>query len=310
MGMNRFSRAALLIISLAIIVLVTFWALCQQSKRPTPYPTKSVVDGQELLLLEPEAVDGREAGGTPLGWSPHIFPSISSRTTYSIVREGPSGLAVAAVADSSASGLRKDVLIEAGELPIARWTWRVERALDQADLSVKGGDDCAARLILMYRDPEHEPSLSERAYAIAYRRLNGTSPPTHMLIYAWTGDSAKKSFYINRCEGAQGERHRALSRQALELAGVSEGPLGQVFATDFFTTEVGTRRTSHRLHPLRDRPQEQEGARRWSYSEPRRILDGPCGEEPHRLLRRFPARQARVHLRPGHQVQRAVPGAP
>jgi hypothetical protein len=72
----------------------------------------------------------------PDGWQPLTFKKISRHTRYSVVRDS-GRIAVKAVSEQSASGLTKNVAIDAGEYPIIDWEWKVSNVLSKGDASKK-----------------------------------------------------------------------------------------------------------------------------------------------------------------------------
>jgi hypothetical protein len=71
--------------------------------------------------------------------------SFKGRTVYRI-EDGGHGSALHASAQDSASGLCQFVQIDLGKLPIARWSWRLDRAPPRSDERGKHGDDQGLRI--------------------------------------------------------------------------------------------------------------------------------------------------------------------
>lgn len=116
----------------------------------------------ELLVL-PVQPPG-QPGGLPAAWEPYQFEKIPRQTHYAVdFNQGRPALR--ARAESSASALRRQVSIDPAATPIIEWTWNIEHALDGANLGAKAGDDCAARLLLVYE-----------------------SLPNRVLVYVWAGE--------------------------------------------------------------------------------------------------------------------------
>ena len=116
------------------------------------------------------------------GWR-HV--SLSRKTEYQIVFMDDR-LAVRARGRDSASGLIRELEIDARQCPIFEWSWRVDEIQQDADINVKEKEDVAASIFLMFGDPV---------------TIGGFSPvPT--LRYVWTNerspvDSVVRNPYID-----------------------------------------------------------------------------------------------------------------
>src|SRR3954453_13168763 len=104
------------------------------------------------IAASPWAV--RSSGGlTPLqagqgNWQHHAFPG-KATTQFRYVRvDGRDALA--AVAASSASMLRRKIRIEPEELEKVRFSWRVPELIAGADLASRDADDSPVRIILAF----------------------------------------------------------------------------------------------------------------------------------------------------------------
>jgi hypothetical protein len=140
-------------------------------------------------LLSFALAAGFTAGGLPVGWEPHLFETIRRRTVYDVVLDSGE-LALRARADSSASALRRRVSVDPLEIPFIEWSWKVERPVENADCSKESRDDCAARVLLLYRHEPSRVSLLDRARAASARAIQGETPPFAILVYAWTAARA------------------------------------------------------------------------------------------------------------------------
>lgn len=96
-------------------------------------------------------------------WQEHAF---AGHTRYQ-VDEGGQGRALHATATASASALCRTVGLDLKILPIARWTWRLDRPPPRTDERGRAGDDQGLRLSFLYR--------------------NGTTPSSILAIqYVWS----------------------------------------------------------------------------------------------------------------------------
>lgn len=89
----------------------------------------------------------------PEGWTPLTFKKVERHTHYELVKDA-GAVAVRARSESSASGLTREVRIDAREYPIVRWRWKIENLLQKSDIRRKDGDD--------YRRGSTSPSSTTR----------------------------------------------------------------------------------------------------------------------------------------------------
>ena len=81
------------------------------------------------------------------GWQEQAFVG---QTLYR-AEQGGKGPALHATANASASGLCKTVQFDLKTLPIARWSWRLDRAPPRTDERGREGDDQGLRVSFLYR---------------------------------------------------------------------------------------------------------------------------------------------------------------
>jgi len=81
------------------------------------------------------------------GWQEQSFVG---QTLYR-VEEGGQGRALHAMADGTASGLCHSVDIDLKTLPVARWSWRLDRSPPRADERSRAGDDQGVRVSFLHR---------------------------------------------------------------------------------------------------------------------------------------------------------------
>lgn len=173
---------------LGLALLGTASGGCSNHSAPPALPTPAMAPVVEDLLSLPAPV-GTSKDPLPSGWEPYQFEKIPRRTAYEIVLDSGAP-ALRAHAESSASALRRKVGVDPVKSPLIEWSWKVERAVEKADCSRKTGDDCAARVMLLYRYDPSRASLLERAKFESMKSLHGEYPPFAMLVYAWTEDRA------------------------------------------------------------------------------------------------------------------------
>jgi hypothetical protein len=122
----------------------------------------------------------------PAGWKPLTFKKIDRHTTYTLIKDGDT-VVVKAVAESSASGLVREIKIDPKEFPVVQWRWKVTNILKKGDVRRKEGDDYPARIYVTF---EYDPSklgLFEKAKYEAVRLLYGQYPPIGAINYIWEG---------------------------------------------------------------------------------------------------------------------------
>jgi len=131
-----------------------------------------------------------EGASVPEGWKPWRFKKIDRLTQYVTVREEGS-VVVRASADSSASGLIRDVRINPTEYPSLQWTWKVSNTYTRGDVRSKEGDDYPARIYLAFEYDPQRLSLLDRAKHSAVKLLYGEAPPLRVLNYIWDSKALK-----------------------------------------------------------------------------------------------------------------------
>jgi Protein of unknown function (DUF3047) len=127
---------------------------------------------------------GQVANGLPNGWKPLTFKKIERHTVYSLVKDGDTEV-VKAVAESSASGLAREIKINPKEYPIVEWRWKVSNILKKGDVHIKEGDDYPARIYITFEyDPSKLGFFEKAAYKMG-RLLYGEDLPLAAINYIW-----------------------------------------------------------------------------------------------------------------------------
>jgi len=132
----------------------------------------------------------------PPGWKPLTFKKIDRHTTYTLVKDG-NEVVVRAVAESSASGLVREIKINPKEYPIVQWRWKVMNTLKKGDVSRKEGDDYCARIYITF---EYDPSrlgFFDKAKYEMIRLLYGQYPPIGAINYIWESRAPKGTMVPN-----------------------------------------------------------------------------------------------------------------
>ncbi|HXH03815.1 MAG TPA: DUF3047 domain-containing protein [Candidatus Competibacteraceae bacterium] len=139
-----------------------------------------------LLLLLPLLASASErvpvgefAAGRLDGWRPQTFRD-KAETRYRL-EEVDGRRALRAEANSSASGLIRELPVDLSRTPYLHWSWRIERSLAGLDERRKGGDDFPVRV-----------------YVVAKGLLFWQ---TRSLLYVWSGSQPAGSQWANPYTG-------------------------------------------------------------------------------------------------------------
>ncbi len=92
---------------------------------------------------------------------------------------------VRARADGAAASLTRAVAWDPEAQSGLRWRWRIDRVVEQSNISTKAGDDFAARLYVFFDYPMERLSLLERTGLRLARWWYGDQVPTAALCYVW-----------------------------------------------------------------------------------------------------------------------------
>ncbi|MES2784577.1 MAG: DUF3047 domain-containing protein [Pseudomonadota bacterium] len=136
----------------------------------------------------PLSVPGFAAAPTGSGiaadWKHQGLPKVERRNTFDIVADA--GRQVLRVrSSSSASSLLARPSGQASPKTSLQWQWKVSRAVAGSDVTIKQGDDYAARLYVLFDLPSSRLSLADRLRLQAARALSGAELPAAGLCYVW-----------------------------------------------------------------------------------------------------------------------------
>jgi hypothetical protein len=155
------------------------------------------VGAQSETVLEAGKFSAAAPGDTlPPLWKPLTFKKIDRHTVYSLVKEGDT-VVVKAVAESSASGLVREMKIDPKEYPIVQWRWKVTNILKKGDVQRKAGDDYPARIYITF---EYDPSrlgFFDKAKYETIRLLYGEYPPIGAINYIWESKAPRGTMVPN-----------------------------------------------------------------------------------------------------------------
>lgn len=129
-----------------------------------------------------------EPGETlPPGWRKITLP-YGRQAEFKLVRDADH--TVLQVHSDNAFGTVAHALsAEPAATPILAWRWKVDRALDNANLETKEGEDFAARVYVSFDYPVNDLPLLTRAKLRIARALYGDVPAA-AICYVWDGRHA------------------------------------------------------------------------------------------------------------------------
>ena len=120
----------------------------------------------------------------PKPWEVVRFDADIPATIYS-VREWDGLTAIEAQANESMALLVHPVSVDLSKTPVLCWAWRVDAALETANMAEKSGDDYAARVYVSLDLPSSAMSLGTRLALSLARGAHGDKVPDAALNYVW-----------------------------------------------------------------------------------------------------------------------------
>ena len=93
--------------------------------------------------------------------------------------------AIEARAQASMALLARPVEVDLAATPMLCWRWRVDHALNGADMSKRSGDDYAARVYLAFSLPPEALGLGAKASLALARAIYGSVVPDAAINYVW-----------------------------------------------------------------------------------------------------------------------------
>ena len=117
------------------------------------------------------------------GWHHLSFPGKTATRFHYDRKDGRD--AVSVLASSSASMLRNKVRMEPAELAGVRFSWKVPRLIEGADLASREADDSPVRVVLFFEGDRSRFSGRDALVAELVRSLTGEEMPYATLMYVW-----------------------------------------------------------------------------------------------------------------------------
>jgi hypothetical protein len=123
-------------------------------------------------------------GAVPSTWAIITLPKLPRHTRYAIVTlDGVRVLK--AESDASYANLVHPLKTGLDPAPILRWRWRVDQVPAHSDLTVKNGDDLAARVCVLFDLPLDRLGFTDRIKIMLGRFLFKLELPPATICYVW-----------------------------------------------------------------------------------------------------------------------------
>lgn len=130
-------------------------------------------------------------------WREQGFPSVDTKTQFSIVSDSgvgvPTALKIESDSGASALVLQKD--FNPHKYPVIRWRWKTDNVYTELDPDSKDGDDYPLRVYVIFPYEAERVSFRDKAVFLAARLRYGEYPPLGTLNYVWGHQSQQ----IGRC---------------------------------------------------------------------------------------------------------------
>jgi len=167
-----------------VIRLIRLTAVISISAISSLFPLVTSHAQQEAILEVGRFSAEPLENSLPTGWKRLTFKKIDRHTTYALIKDGDT-VVVKAVAESSASGLVREIKIDPKEFPVVQWRWKVTNILKKGDVRRKEGDDYPARIYVTFEYDSSKLGFFEKAKYEAVRLLYGQYPPIGAINYIW-----------------------------------------------------------------------------------------------------------------------------
>lgn len=181
----------------AALVLACAFGASVAAAQPTP-PTASPGSAPAPQPAAPGPLARfSDATGTqpPRPWRVVTLPKQPRHTGYSIVElDGARVLRVAA--DASYANLLHE-FDAAAAIRTLRWRWRVDRFADSTDLTIRTGDDAAARVCVLYDVPAARLAWHTRVLLAFWRSAFDPRLPAATVCYVWDATLAAGTWLPN-----------------------------------------------------------------------------------------------------------------
>jgi hypothetical protein len=147
---------------------------------PAPAPAPAAPGGPDPAPFSKAA----SLEGLPEGWKPFRISRLKKTTDYRLVAKD-GGVALQAVADGSASGLRHETVVDLRERPWLTWRWKVPEPNGKADNTLAHVEDSPARVIVVFEGGRESLSPAEQINYDLAKAMSGAGLPYATLMYIW-----------------------------------------------------------------------------------------------------------------------------
>ncbi len=128
-------------------------------------------------------------------WQPYALPGKQATTYTFLHHEGRD--AMQAHAKASASMLRHQIQVATDDLGTLRFSWKVPRLIDRADMGSRELDDSPVRVILVFDGDRSRFSMKNTMLSELSSALTGEPLPYATLMYVWCNTCSPGSVIIN-----------------------------------------------------------------------------------------------------------------
>ena len=133
--------------------------------------------------------------------------------------------AVRAASEESASGLFRKVRVDIGRMPILRWSWRVEAALNGLDERTREGDDYRARVFVIRNRPTPARMMSALNYVWSRSVEKGAhwrSPYSHAVrMVALRSGNGEAGRWVHERRDVRADFRTLLGREVGYIHGIA-----------------------------------------------------------------------------------------
>jgi hypothetical protein len=121
----------------------------------------------------------------PPGWRPYRLMRLKRLTEYRLAPVEGGSTAMMAIADSSASGLQYDTVVDLKEYPYLSWSWKVPDIIAAANNSLAQVEDSPARVIVTFEGGRDKLPDGEKINYDLARAITGNELPYATIMYIW-----------------------------------------------------------------------------------------------------------------------------
>ncbi len=136
----------------------------------------------------------------PGAWRPWQLSRLKKLTSYRLVDYNGT-VVVKAMSAASASGLAHPLDIDARELPVLQWRWKVPQLIEGANNARRNAEDAPVRVVLSFEGDIDSLPLEERMFFDRIRAFTGYDLPYATLMYIWENQARPGTIIPNPHSG-------------------------------------------------------------------------------------------------------------